>query len=277
MLAKPCAKPGGSPPPRWRDSLGEAASTLLMQICDYIFAFVFTSRLAPLAYLLTFPFAEAYFYSVATRFMEQQKNAEHGTYSPFVDAAEGIRFWELQMEDNPARIASILRGWFLGDSSLEMKRGNVREFLLWSLFNTTVPASTAQQHRVVEELLERLEQAMDADLPPGHEVGLRVMAYNHDEWPARCKKPLFIYIALQLGRHLLELYLSYCLGFERGASGRMEYWCRPAPASLRRPPPPTPPPIVLLHGVMGLLPYLFLLRELGLNSRHLAARVERRS
>jgi len=81
------------------------------RLSDAAFAYVFTSRLAPLAYLLTLPFAELYFYRITRRFMAEQKVAEHHTFSPFVDAAEAIRFWEFQMLENPARIHALLRGW----------------------------------------------------------------------------------------------------------------------------------------------------------------------
>ena len=56
-------------------------------------------------------------------------------------------------------------------------------------------------------------------------------------------------------------------GFELLTSGRLQYWCRPpragaADASDDASAPP-PPPLVMLHGVLGLLPYASLLRQMA--------------
>jgi hypothetical protein len=90
------------------------------------------------------------------------------------------------------------------------------------------------------------------------------MVARADSWP-RCWKPLFAYIALALCRQLLGLYLRLH-GYRLHRAGRLEYWCRPERHRHRMDEQPRGAgtrPLVFLHGVLGLLPYPLLLRELA--------------
>ena len=104
-----------------------------MTLLDHCFAHVYTSRLAPAAYLLTAPVAEVYFFFLVQRFIDRRRSAAHSTYCMFTDAADALRFWETQLKESPATLKSILRGWFSPppeETDLQMCRDNVAEFLM---------------------------------------------------------------------------------------------------------------------------------------------------
>ena len=289
----------------------------LLSVSDRLFAAVFCSRYAPLAYMLTAPVAEAYFFLLSRRFMRRHAAAPHGTHSMDQDATDAIRFWELQAAEDPSGIKPLLRGWFVGEPALEAKRGNLIEFLAWSTFNKTPECCGRAQRAVIDSLLERLETAAGHELaPPGYEPNLKAMTFTLDPWPTSCCKPLVAYLALQIARQLLACFLhahgfevrlahdmlimgplsaaagkllcgdaverctarrlrhaatpstSPCrfepsLASQEQRAGRLAFWVRPVVDSHVRPAPPPPPPVVLLHGVLGLLPYVLVLRCLA--------------
>ena len=186
----------------------------LLSVSDRLFAAVFCSRYAPLAYMLTAPVAEAYFFLLSRRFMRRHAAAPHGTHSMDQDATDAIRFWELQAAEDPSGIKPLLRGWFVGEPALEAKRGNLIEFLAWSTFNKTPECCGRAQRAVIDSLLERLETAAGHELaPPGYEPNLKAMTFTLDPWPTSCCKPLVAYLALQIARQLLACFL-HAHGFE---------------------------------------------------------------
>ena len=89
----------------------------------------------------------------------------------------------------------------------------------------------------------------------------RACADTLEPWPD-CHKPLVAYLLIGFVNLLLGLFLELH-GFELQRVGRLAYWSRPARESMLRPPPPPPMPLVLLHGVLGLLPYALMLRQLS--------------
>ena len=89
----------------------------------------------------------------------------------------------------------------------------------------------------------------------------RACADTLEPWPD-CHKPLVAYLLIGFVNLLLGLFLELH-GFELQRVGRLAYWARPARESMLRPPPPPPMPLVVLHGVLGLLPYALMLRQLS--------------
>ena len=55
---------------------------------DRVFARIFCSSFAPLAYVCTIPIAELYFYFLSRRFLKEQQAAPHRTFAGKIDAAE---------------------------------------------------------------------------------------------------------------------------------------------------------------------------------------------
>lgn len=243
------------------EALTSLLKSVLILLGDSVFSLLFCNGLSPLIYLLTCPLAELWFFHMSQRFIDKQSKAEHGTYTSR-DAAEAVRCLKIHIAENPNAVERLLRGWFQGDPSLELRRGNVREFLAFLIFNQPVVACDVSSLHECEQVLAQIEGAIGRPFPPGTEGGLVPFAYTLEPW-TQGRKPLFVYIGLQVLRQLLDLYLRVSLGFVRMRSGRLDYYCRPAPPSLRRPMPPPPLPIVFLHGVLGPIAYMLLLRELA--------------
>ena len=242
------------------EALTSLLKSVLILLGDSVFSLLFCNGLSPLIYLLTCPLAELWFFHMSQRFIDKQSKAEHGTYTSR-DAAEAVRCLKIHIAENPNAVERLLRGWFQGDPSLELRRGNVREFLAFLIFNQPVVACDVSSLHECEQVLAQIEGAIGRPFPRAPRVAWCpcVHAGAVDAGP----KPLFVYIGLQVLRQLLDLYLRVSLGFVRMRSGRLDYYCRPAPPSLRRPMPPPPLPIVFLHGVLGPIAYMLLLRELA--------------
>ena len=247
------------------ESLPEAMRRMLVAAMltwgDFVFRACFCHSLGLLVYLFTWPVAELYFHYLVRRFVAQQTAARHATFHVLTDPAEAQRFWEMQLKESPDAIHAMLRGWFLpSNPELSLCRENVAEFFAWNLHNIDIARADAWQLATVDALIVRIE-ARIGRLPPGREPRLRCLRYTLEPWPT-CRKPLVAYLAIDVARRLLGSFLRYH-GFELSHAGRLDYWARPERQSLMRPPPPTPNPIVVLHGVLGLLPYVMLLRQLA--------------
>ena len=241
--------------------LGDALRRRSVAACDRAFGTIFCSSFALLFYLLSAPFAELYFHFLVKRFIARQRTSDHMTFHALVNPAEAIRFWEMQLRESPHQLLAMLRGWFdPSDPSLALCRENVAEFLVWNLHNVRRERADAWQRATAEALLEKIESVVGR-LPAGYEPRLRCLSYTLAPWPT-CRTPLLAYLLFGVGRRLLEGYLSWVLGFERASAGRLSYYVRPPVDTYERPRPPPPPPLVLLHGVLGLLPYGLLLRQM---------------
>lgn len=238
-----------------------APAGLAVRACDRLFALCFCHAWAPLVYLLLLPLAEAWFFHLRRRFVVQRRRQQHFTHQGHADAAEAIRHWESWVQRSPEEVGGMLRGYMIGDGELEMRRDNVADYLGWSIYNERPGDLDAAQRKVVASLVRKCERAMGVSLQPGREGGLTPMLYTLEPMPDT-HFPFAFYVALQLGRSAVAAVLRYHK-FERLRVGRLDYWCRHAVPSLRRPAPPTPTPMVLLHGVMGVLPYAGMLREVA--------------
>lgn len=228
---------------------------------DAVFCCVYCSSLGPVLYLLSAPVAEVYFYYMVRRFIDRQRGSRHATFHALTDPATATRFWEMQLKESPEGLHAMLRGWFLpSDPDLQLCRENVAEFFAWNLHNVALANADAWQLATVDAMVEKV-QVVTGPFPPGREPRLRCLCYTLEPWSA-CQKPLIAYLAIGFGRRALGLLLRWH-GFDLCHAGRMPYWARPARAPLQRPTPPEPTPIVVLHGVLGLLPYVMLLRQLA--------------
>ena len=243
--------------------MSSAAFRRAVALADEVFVLIFCSSLAPIAYLLTLPLAELYFRLLARRFVARQQLSQHATFSRSADVADSAHCWEMKLKEGTSATNAMLRGFFNGDPSIPMRRDNLCEFLAWNMFNTTLEAveADAAQNAALERMVDSFEAVL-GPLPKGRDPRLTCVRYTLDLWPASCYKPLFCYIVMQVLRQALGFFLRLH-GYELKRAGRLHYWCREARRSLRRPEPPTPKPIVLLHGVLGMLPYALLLRELS--------------
>ena len=227
---------------------------------DWVFAHLYCSWFGLLVYLFTAPLAELYFSGFVRRFVSRRALRQHATHSEHSDAAEAIRMWDLLIESYPGQeLAAHFRGWFIGEGT--MRRGNVEAVVAWTVFNLAPAACNAEQCRVMERIVGRVESVLGSPLPAGCDPSLVVMSYTHEPW-AIGHKPLIVYLLLELFRGFLAVFMRHH-GYQLQNAGRLSFWCRPAPDPLRRPRPPPPAPIVLLHGVLGLLPYAILLRVLA--------------
>ena len=220
-----------------------------------------------LLYLVTFPLAELAFYVHVQHWRRARSAAPHDTFEGPKDTSEVLRLWDgFLAEYDATGLRSLLRGWFVGKG--EPHRGDVRDFVTWTLYNSETPPNAAEAS-VVEGVVRRIEQALGRPLPPGQYqlnsrpggtacgTGFRCMRYTREPL-AECHRPLVYYLVLQAAHCLLGGALRLLCGFERRRVGRLHYLARPA-----SPADTSTAPVVFLHGVGGLLPYALLVWRLA--------------
>ncbi|KAK2019176.1 hypothetical protein LZ32DRAFT_519957 [Colletotrichum eremochloae] len=173
----------------------------------------------------------------------------------------------------------FVRKWMLNAHMEDIRRDNLKDWLLWALFeqDNIVSRPTKDIDQEIEHYIDDAEEKLGIKLRPGRgdAEALRLMfdpvIIQH--------RTLFYYLIIWFLDTLMALYLlsqGYryykqppstffkifplriinLLPFARSASDGMSYWYRPHQSTIKR-------PIVFLHGLgMGLIPYMFWLHTI---------------
>ncbi|KAK7914978.1 alpha beta hydrolase fold family protein [Apiospora marii] len=172
-----------------------------------------------------------------------------------------------------------LRLWFLGADPSEIRRDNVRDFVLWAFFDRRPGAESDDEAAEAEDFLDRIEGRLGRELPAGRgrAQGLRL---TFDDIEARYRSFVwyviigivdvathvqlawrgFEYHALPAAKFaaVLPPRLQSLFARNRSRSGELSYWHRAHTAG------PDRKPVVFLHGIgVGLWTYASFLADLG--------------
>jgi len=215
-----------------------------------------------LVYALLFPVVELFFWFETRRYQQQQSAAEHTSFRKG-DSADAERIWYAMLESGDAvDVEEMLSSWFHG---VWPTKSDAVRFVGWSMFNSTdLQASEAAR---VSKIVERAEAVTGrAWAPPA--ATMECMTYTLEDLTL-CHKPLAWYLLLQSLHKAVEWWLRR-MGFRRlrvlddedGHGYELAYWCR-SPLPSRENAFENGAPTVLLHGVLGLLPYVLTLYQLA--------------
>lgn len=188
---------------------------------------------------------------------------------------------------------SYLRLWALGAERGEIKRDNVRDFLLWAFFDRDGPEDARATDDIEEELegyIARTEKLLGYPLEPGRGQA-RHMRLTFDAVSTRHRSLIwyiavafvdstthlrmlwsrFQYHSVPRQHHLAHVFpprpVAALAPSLASPSDRLSYWYRPAAHE-------TTLPIVFLHGIgIGMYPYVNFLSELPATSSILALEI----
>ncbi|KAJ7494394.1 hypothetical protein B0H11DRAFT_935047 [Mycena galericulata] len=169
-------------------------------------------------------------------------------------------------------------GWFLPPNS-DIKRENVREWILWALFASTLEHASPEWDEEIDEYISTVEKSIGRKLEPGRTPDIQSLRLSFDPIYA-LHRPLIWYIIIALVDTFTSVILL-SLGFKHHAPRRsylnafpprpmltllskpaatphFPYWYRPP-----RPGGQAKTPILFLHGIgVGLYPYVPLFRDI---------------
>lgn len=186
-----------------------------------------------------------------------------------------------QVLDNVPSLEGYLKGWFLGADMADVKRENLREFLLWAIFDKDQddlvaknPALEVEVAEYITKIEKRLGRTLDNGRGPAKSLRLTIDDIH------TTYRPLLWYIIVFFVDQFTHQVLLRWYGFEYHARSplasddvfpprpqtisakrqspvpNLSYWMQPHQAGSDA------KPIVFLHGIgIGLLPYMRFLAQ----------------
>ncbi|KAK8016674.1 hypothetical protein PG993_014863 [Apiospora rasikravindrae] len=186
----------------------------------------------------------------------------------------------LRCDENVPDFDRYLRLWFLGADPAEIRRENVRDFVLWAFFDRRPGAESEDEAAEAAGYLDIIEQRLGHELKPGR-GSAQSLRLTFDSIETRYRSWIW-YVLIGIVDFFTHVQLAW-RGFEyhalpaakfasvlppriqsffaqnRSASGELSYWHRPHTAKDKK-------PIVFLHGIgVGLWTYTSFLSSLGRN------------
>ncbi|OTB17332.1 hypothetical protein K445DRAFT_44162, partial [Daldinia sp. EC12] len=172
--------------------------------------------------------------------------------------------------------------WFLGADESEIRRDNVRDFILWAFFDKRPGYESEEEEREIDEYIEIIEGLLGRKLEPGRgkAQGLRLTL---DEVETRYRTVAWYLIVglvdfvshCRLARHEFHYHaqspsktrsvipprLQDLFAQRYSESEELTYWHRPHTATDKL-------PVVFLHGIgIGLYPYIPFLTQINSESK----------
>ncbi|KAK8122699.1 Alpha beta hydrolase fold family [Apiospora sp. TS-2023a] len=187
----------------------------------------------------------------------------------------------LRCDENVPDFDRYLRLWFLGADPTEIRRDNVRDFVLWAFFDRRPGAESEDEAAECTGYLDIIEQRLGHELKPGR-GSAQSLRLTFDEIETRYRSFIwYILIGIvDIGTHVqlawrgfeyhalaaakfanvLPPRMQSLFARNRSKSGELSYWHRAHTAG------PDKKPIVFLHGIgVGLWTYASFLSDLGKN------------
>ncbi|KZT69894.1 hypothetical protein DAEQUDRAFT_668977 [Daedalea quercina L-15889] len=171
---------------------------------------------------------------------------------------------------------NMATGWFFGSEASLIKRENMKEWLLWALFDCNLDGLREEWMDELEGYLRRLEAYMGSKIEDGWCEAARCMRLTLDP-VVMLHRPLAWYTIVGLVDALTSFKLAYA-GFkhrdnrnpfccfpprlwslfsQRSPEPALAYWYRPHRSKTKQ-------PVLFLHGIgIGLWPYVSFFRELA--------------
>ncbi|KAI0015422.1 hypothetical protein F4780DRAFT_86144 [Xylariomycetidae sp. FL0641] len=207
-----------------------------------------------------------FIYRPYTRRLRQE--AKHPP--PLTRSARRALFQRTMAQVTDAR--SYLQGWFMGASEDEIRRENVRDFLMWAFFDQRPGAESAEESAELDEYLSSVEERLGYALKPGR-GSAQSLRLTFDDVETRYRSVIW-YVIVGLVDLVTDGLLVWC-GFayhapprksalecfpprvqglvarKRSVAPQMGYWYRPHTAGGQA------LPVVFLHGIgIGLSTYV---------------------
>lgn len=168
-----------------------------------------------------------------------------------------LRFWNLMIDEGTESVETIMRSWFPSADSLSS--GHIMELVSWTLYNVPFKDTHAKQRRVVERVALRCRGLMRKSIvTEAHDDSCCNMMHTREPL-APAWKPLGFYLLVQFFGAMAHGILRFC-GFELRTEGDLEYYYHTGrnEISARE----AQLPLVILHGVGGFPPLMFLMLRL---------------
>eukprot|EP00903_Cladosiphon_okamuranus_P020036 g18404.t1 len=173
--------------------------------------------------------------------------------------------WLCDQEDADTTFASFLSGWFVGAKVPELKRGNMVQFMAWTMYAKEWSVTDAEERADIMDMVKVIEGKLGKKFKfgPGYNPDVTSIRHTLDPVVPFCHRPLALYAVLGFCRAVVRAGLNLW-GFRRSLApcGTFYYWFRKAPSSSDVAKGGNGggglPPIVLFHGVGTGLPFYVL-------------------
>ncbi|KAH8884368.1 hypothetical protein GQ53DRAFT_880118 [Thozetella sp. PMI_491] len=205
----------------------------------------------------------------------------HKIYRPRrIDRSERAQLFYKGLDLVPHNdVAAYLRKWLLDAPLEDIRRENVKDWLLWALFdidNQKEPVSM-EINAELEQYITEAENRVGVKIPEGR-GDIEAMRLCYDPVIIQ-HRTLLHYLSIGLMDTMMNIYflatgwsfyapkrstffttfplrLMHLLSPKSSAAPGLSYWCRPHRAKDKR-------PVVFIHGLgIGLIPYVFWLRTI---------------
>uniref|UniRef100_A0A0G4HL36 AB hydrolase-1 domain-containing protein n=1 Tax=Chromera velia CCMP2878 TaxID=1169474 RepID=A0A0G4HL36_9ALVE len=167
-----------------------------------------------------------------------------------------LRALSVETDKDAKHLPTFISGWFFGAPAEKVWRGNIAQFLAWSLWYRFPAALDEEEREELEGYIRELEEIQGSQFKEGFNHEVKAIRLSLDQLNA-LHRPLFVY-AIVKGMDWAASHVLRLAGYELRCIGGFNYWYRSAA-------PGSPPryPVVFVHGLgHGLVYYLELLGAL---------------
>ncbi|KAH7909220.1 hypothetical protein BJ138DRAFT_992178, partial [Hygrophoropsis aurantiaca] len=228
------------------------------------------SQIPTISWIDALAFSESLFYTLV--YLPRRRSFQKAAVHPPVSNREDRRAL-FEKCSNYLTSAEYPSGWFF---SLDFRRQNVAEWVLWALFSATPDNCLDEWEEEVADYITAVEDVLGRKLESGRSTETRCMRLTFDP-VVTVHRPLVWYMIVGFVDFMVSLQL-YTLGFrhhnirgwfksfpprlfpsysQRSVDDRLSYWYRPHRSETKL-------PVLFLHGIgIGLHPYIPFLSELA--------------
>lgn len=140
--------------------------------------------------------------------------------------------WLCAQEDADTTFESFLSGWFVGAKTSELKRGNMVQFLAWTMYAKEWSVTDSEERADIMDTVKVVEKKLGPGFKfgPGYNPQVTSIRHTLDPVVPFAHRPLALYAALGFCRAVVRAGLSLW-GFRRSLApcGTFHYWFREAP------------------------------------------------
>ncbi|KAI1802999.1 hypothetical protein F4811DRAFT_362188 [Daldinia bambusicola] len=234
----------------------------------------------PLGIVLLFYCIVDVLYAILIYIPHNRRSREEARHPPQLSREERSALFQRCLTNVPD-VRRYIQMWFLGADESEIRRDNVRDFILWAFFDKRPGHESDEEEEEIEEYIETIEALLGRKLEPGRgkAEGLRLTLdevetrYRTFAWylivglvdfvsHCRLVRKGFHYHALSPAktRSIIPPRLQDLFTQRYSESEELTYWHRPHTATDKL-------PVVFLHGIgIGLYPYVPFLDRLNSKS-----------
>lgn len=142
--------------------------------------------------------------------------------------------WLCDQEDADTTFASFLSGWFVGANVSELRRGNMVQFLAWTMYAKEWSVTDAEERADIMDTVKVIEGRFGKEFKfgPGYNPQVTSIRHTLDPVVPFSHRPLALYAFLGFCRAVVRAGLNLW-GFRRSLApcGTFHYWFRRAPSS----------------------------------------------